>query len=62
MTRIAGVDENVWASLYLANAENLTGKISALINSLNEINTAVKRGDKEELVKVLAEGRVLFDV
>ena len=61
MTRIAGVDENVWASLYLANAENLTGKISALINSLNEINTAVKRGDKEELVKVLAEGRVLFD-
>ena len=61
MTRIAGVDENVWASLYLANAENLTGKISALINSLNEINTAVKRGDKEELIKVLAEGRVLFD-
>ncbi|MDE7329613.1 MAG: prephenate dehydrogenase/arogenate dehydrogenase family protein, partial [Clostridia bacterium] len=34
MTRIAGVDEAVWASLYLENAQNVSGKISSLIRSL----------------------------
>ncbi|MDE6666781.1 MAG: prephenate dehydrogenase [Clostridia bacterium] len=61
MTRIAGVDEEVWASLYLANAENLTEKISSLISSLTEIKDAIEGKDEEELKKVLACGRTLFD-
>lgn len=60
MTRIAGVDENVWASLYLANAENLTEKISSLISSLAEIKGAIEAKNEEELKKILARGRSLF--
>lgn len=61
MTRIAGVDENMWASLYLENAQNVSGKIASLITSLQEIKTAIDGGNREELVKVLAEGRRLFE-
>jgi len=61
MTRIAGVDEKVWADLYLANSENLTEKISSLISSLAEINDAIKSADEKNLQKILAHGRELFD-
>ena len=61
MTRIAGVDEAVWASLYLANARNITEKISSLISSLEEIKRAIADGNGEELKKILAVGRKLFD-
>ncbi|MDE6505298.1 MAG: prephenate dehydrogenase/arogenate dehydrogenase family protein [Clostridia bacterium] len=61
MTRIAGVDENMWASLYLGNAENVSGKISSLINSLHEIKSAIDANDKNKLVEILAEGRKLFE-
>lgn len=61
MTRIAGVDENMWASLYLENAENVSEKISSLINSLREIQAAVDAKNKENLAKVLGEGRKLFE-
>lgn len=60
MTRIAGVDENVWASLYLLNAQNLTRKISGLIDSLEEIKDAIDKGDFDDLAAVLRRGRELF--
>lgn len=60
MTRIAGVDEEVWASLYLLNAENLTEKIGALISALGEIKSAVNSGDAEKLKSVLKEGKRRF--
>jgi len=44
MTRIAGVDEEVWASLYLDNAENLLEKCRNLINSLNGFVAALEQG------------------
>lgn len=61
MTRIAGVDENMWAALYLENAENVSEKIFSLINSLREIQAAVDAKDRENLAKVLGEGRKLFE-
>lgn len=61
MTRIAGVDENIWASLYLENAENVSGKIGSLIASLQEIKSAIDRGDGKKLAEVLKEGRLLFE-
>ena len=61
MTRIAGVDEKVWSSLYLANKENLSQKISSLISSLQELKNAVDSGDKELLESVLAEGKRVFE-
>ena len=61
MTRIAGVDEKVWSSLYLANRENLSEKIRSLINSLQELKNAVDSGDKGLLEKVLSEGKSAFE-
>ncbi len=61
MTRIAGVDENVWASLYLENAENLSEKIGNIINSLQRAKTALDGGDEEALKSVLRDGRAQFE-
>lgn len=61
MTRIAGVDEKVWASLYIKNAENLSEKIGNIINSLSEIKEAIDIKDEEKLTQILKNGRVLFE-
>ena len=61
MTRIAGVDENVWAALYLNNAENLSRSIGNLISSLEEIKRAVDSGDGQNLRAILREGRARFE-
>jgi prephenate dehydrogenase len=60
MTRIAGVDENMWAELYLANAQNLSGNIGKLIDNLTDIKGAIDDGDKTKLVQLLKEGREQF--
>ena len=61
MTRIAGVDADVWSSLYLLNAENLSNNIGSLISSLSEIKDAVDRADGESLRKILQEGKQRFE-
>lgn len=61
MTRIAGVDENVWAELYLLNKKKLSAQIGSLISSLAEIKTALDGGNEEELKRVLKAGRVTFE-
>ena len=61
MTRIAGVDETVWSSLYLNNAENLSEKISGLINSFSEIRSAIDGKNSEKLQSILRDGRLRFD-
>lgn len=61
MTRIAGVDEAVWAALYLENSENISKKITSLITSLNEIKNAIDSGNEESLRGVLKAGRMLFE-
>lgn len=60
MTRIAGVDEKVWSELYLANAENLSAKIGGLISSLSQLKDAIDGGNRENLERLLAEGREIF--
>ena len=61
MTRIAGVDEEVWADLYLKNAENLSEKIESLTNSLAELKGAIDSGDRGNLVRILQNGRLCFE-
>ncbi len=61
MTRIAGVDENVWTELYLLNKKNLSLQIASLISSLEDIKSALDDGDEEELKRVLKDGRTVFE-
>lgn len=61
MTRIAGVDENMWASLYLENAPCVSQKLGSLIASLTEIKNAIDDGNEESLREILANGRILFE-
>lgn len=61
MTRIAGVDEKVWAALYLENAQNVSEKIASVISSLSEIKRAIDAGDRDGLESVLKQGRLLFE-
>lgn len=64
MTRIAGVDENMWASLYLDNADNLLTKTKNLIGSLTDfvcaLEEAKKSGSQQPLVDFLTVGATLY--
>ena len=46
MTRIAGVDENIWSELYLLNGENLLEKAETLHKSLSGFIAALKEAQK----------------
>ena len=61
MTRIAGVDETVWADLYLKNAKSLTENIENLTASLTELKAAIESGDRQRLTGVLRDGRERFE-
>lgn len=61
MTRIAGVDENVWTELYLFNARNLSGNVRLLAAHLNEVAEAIEAGDAALLKSLLSDGRRWFE-
>ena len=61
MTRIAGVDEYMWAELYLQNKQNLLEKCTVLINSLTEFKNALALGDENEIINILSSGRKIFE-
>lgn len=46
MTRIAGVDENIWSELYLLNGENLLEKAETLHKSLGNFIAALREAEK----------------
>lgn len=59
MTRIAGVDENIWTQLYGCNRGNLLKELSGLISHLTAYETALKNKDDKLLSKLLKEGRLI---
>lgn len=61
MTRIAGVDENVWTELYLLNGENLVKCVRSLADRLCAVADAVERGEPGSLKALLREGRYRFE-
>ena len=60
MTRIAGVDEELWAELYLINGQNLIKNIDNLVARLSEVSSALSAGDRATLVSLLKAGREQF--
>lgn len=64
MTRIAGVDEGVWAELYTLNADNLLNSVEKLIRSLEKFKGALENakatGETEGLVRTLSVGAQIY--
>ena len=57
MTRVAWLNPQMWAELFLDNSDYLINEISLLIDNLNDYKKAIESGNREELIKLLDEGR-----
>lgn len=57
MTRVATMDESMWASLFLDNRDNLLYHLDLLIENLTDYRDALKQRDEERLQYLIAEGR-----
>ena len=57
MTRVAYLNERMWAELFMLNRENLHNEIEGLIDRLRAYDDALERGDEEELMWLLRAGR-----
>lgn len=57
MTRVAWLNPEMWADLFLQNAENLSREISSMIGELEKYRVAVDSRDRKRLVELLDEGR-----
>lgn len=58
MTRVAKLNEEMWADLFLANDEALIDEIDSLSEHLAEYRKALSERDRERLVALLRDGRV----
>ena len=59
MTRVGGVDEEMWTQLYFLNADNLAGELETLISNLGEYLTALKDGDEKKMQELLRAGTAI---
>jgi prephenate dehydrogenase len=58
MTRVAWLNENMWAELFLENKEPLLFELDGIISSLLAYRDALKDEDKEKMVSLLRDGRI----
>ena len=57
MTRVAWLNPGMWAELFLENRDNLLKEIDWFMQSMEEYREALETGDREELIRLLDEGR-----
>jgi len=57
MTRVAWLNPQMWAELFLDNKDYLINEIDLLIKNLAEYRDAIEKGDRERLVKILDDGK-----
>ena len=57
LTRVAWLNPEMWAELFLENSDNLLFELDFLMARLGEYRSAIEAGDREELVRSLDEGR-----
>lgn len=57
MTRVARLNERMWAELFLENSGALSAEIGVLIDHLTEYKNAIDSADFETLQRLLREGR-----
>lgn len=57
LTRVAWLNPEMWAELFLENKENILYELDYFINSLKAYREAVSSQDMESLVKLLEDGK-----
>ena len=57
LTRVAWLNPEMWAELFLDNRENLISEIDTLIRHLTAYRDDLEKGDREDLIRLLAEGK-----
>lgn len=59
LTRVAKLNEHMWAELFLENRDNMLFELDSIISSLREYRDAIEDNDFERLRDILREGRIL---
>ena len=57
LTRVAWLNPQMWAELFLENGDNLLREIDILTENLSKYRKAIADGDRETLERLLDEGR-----
>lgn len=57
LTRVAWLNPQMWAELFLENQENLITELDTLIAHLQQYQAAIKNHDEAALVRLLDEGK-----
>lgn len=57
MTRVGGVDADLWTDLYFANRDFLLSETEGLIGRLSQYCEALRNGDKESMRALLRDGK-----
>ncbi|MGZ4333002.1 MAG: prephenate dehydrogenase/arogenate dehydrogenase family protein [Gaiellaceae bacterium] len=54
MTRLAGANAAVWSDIFLGNADEIAAALAGLRTSLDELETALRTGDRERIEATVA--------
>jgi prephenate dehydrogenase len=57
LTRVAWLNPDMWADLFLENGDNLICELDTIIKALCEYRTAIAQGDRARLRTLLDDGR-----
>ena len=57
LTRVAWLNPYMWSELFLSNRDNVLKELDYYIHSLQQYRDAVECSNKEELIRLLDEGR-----
>ena len=59
VSRVARLNEHLWAELFLQNSDALTQELDLLIKNITEMCNAIKANDRETLETILGRGRMV---
>lgn len=57
VSRVARINAELWADLFLSNREELTDELSELVHNIEDLRGAIADGNRERLVSLLAAAR-----
>ena len=58
MTRVAWLNPQMWAELFLSNQENILNELDYYLNSLQQYRDAIADKDEARLISLLNEGKL----